>query len=533
MAKRSPRASRQDADAAYAEVGTTGRTVSGGDDAHFVVFRIADGQFGFRLDEVGEILRPPSLAHMPLAPRSLLGLANLRGVVLPVLSPRRLLGFEDAPLDEKTRVIVIDRGAPVGFVVDRIDRLLTLPASRIEKDDAGAGSVDPDLLDGVVKGAEGDSTIKILNPQRLLRNEFTRLGVSGLSSATRVSVSTARSGPTTEEPRPQVSLVSFDLGRQEYALPLDRVREIIALPDHVSEVARSETAVLGVVTLRDRLLPLVSLRALLGLPSDLRREERSKVVVLSMGSGSIGMVADRTRDILHVDPGLVDPAPALLTRGAGDAEVTSICRLDDGRRLVAMLSPDRLFRSDLVRRLISEQSNGGDAPESPTDENAMADEQFIIFRLGDQEYGLPVGAVDEVARPPERIARLPRAPAFIDGVMNLRGSVVPVIDLRRRFELTPKEQAGGGRILVLAVGGGKAGFLVDGVSEIMRIPAAAIRSAPELSTEQMRLIGRVANVEAQGRMILLIDPTQLLDQVEDEVLATFDRAALEQAAQGS
>jgi purine-binding chemotaxis protein CheW len=67
----------------------------------------------------------------------------------------------------------------------------------------------------------------------------------------------------------------------------------------------------------------------------------------------------------------------------------------------------------------------------------------------------------------------------------------------------------------------------------MRIPAAAIRSAPELSTEQMRLIGRVANVEAQGRMILLIDPTQLLDQVEDEVLATFDRAAVEQAAQGS
>jgi purine-binding chemotaxis protein CheW len=57
-------------------------------------------------------------------------------------------------------------------------------------------------------------------------------------------------------------LVSFDLGGQEYALPLDRVREIIPLPDQVSEVPRSETAVLGVVTLRDRLLPLVSLRAL-------------------------------------------------------------------------------------------------------------------------------------------------------------------------------------------------------------------------------------------------------------------------------
>ena len=64
-----------------------------------------------------------------------------------------------------------------------------------------------------------------------------------------------------------------------------------------------------------------------------------------------------------------------------------------------------------------------------------SDEQFIIFRLGDQEYGLPIAAVEEIARPPDHIARMPKAPAFIDGVMNLRGIVVPIVDLRRRFDL--------------------------------------------------------------------------------------------------
>ena len=59
----------------------------------------------------------------------------------------------------------------------------------------------------------------------------------------------------------------------------------------------------------------------------------------------------------------------------------------------------------------------------------MADEQFVIFRLGNQEYGLPIGAVDEIARPPDHITRLPKAPAFIDGVINLRGIVVPIVDL--------------------------------------------------------------------------------------------------------
>jgi purine-binding chemotaxis protein CheW len=502
------------------------------DDAHFVVFKIADGSFGFRLDDVSEIIRMPGVAHMPLAPRSLLGLANFRGAVLPVITLRRLLGLPDARLDDATRVIVIDLGAPLGFVVDQIAELQTHPANRLEKDDAGAGSVDPALLDGVIKGAELDTTIKILNPERLLRDEFSRLGVSGPSAA-RVSVAATISGPAGRAPQRQVSLVSFNLGHQEYALPLDRVREIIPLPDQVAELPRSETAVLGVITLRDRLLPLVSLRGLLGLPSDFHRDNGGKVVVLSMGSRSVGIVVDRTREILRVDPGLIDPAPALLTRGAGDAEIVSICRLNQGQRLVAVLSPERLFRSDLVRRLLSDQGDGEDL-ERTANVDATADEQLIIFRLGDQEYGLPIAAVQEIARPPETITKLPKAPAFIDGVMNLRGSVVPIVDLRRRFDLTSSREPGSAqRILVLAVGSGKAGFMVDGVSEVMKVPGGAIRPAPEVSSEQVRLIGRVVNLEAEGRLILLVDPAQLLDQVEAEVLSRVDRTPLEKASKAS
>ena len=493
---------------------------------HLVVFRIADDLLGFRLDDIGEIIRMPALAHMPLAPRSLLGLANLRGAVLPIVSLRRLLGLPDAPPDEATRVIVIERAAAVGFVVDRIDDLVTLPAGRVEDDDAGAGAIDPHLLDGVVKGAEGESTIKILNPQRLLGDTFARLGASGPRAATQLSIPAATSAPAAAE-ADHVSLVSFELGAQEYALPLDRVREIIPLPDQVSEIPRSETAVLGVVTLRDRLLPLVSLRALLGLPSDPHREERGKVVVLSMGSGAVGMVADRTREIIRIAPGLIDPAPALLTRGAGDAEITSICRLDHGKRLVAVLSPDRLFRSDLVRRVLSEQGDGSGDLERPT--GWKRDGRGAVRHLQAWRSGVRIayrgGGRD---RPPAGSRQpSPKAPAFIDGVMNLRGSVVPIVDLRRRFEVAPKELGNARRILVLALGGGKTGFMVDGVSEVMQVPLDAIRPAPELSPEQMRLIGRVANLDAEGRMILLVDPAQLLDQVEADVLAKFDRAGLE------
>ena len=488
-----------------------------------LVFQLAGEPFGLRLNVVAEIIRPPALAHMPLVPPSLLGLANLRGIVMPVVSLRALLHLPDIPTDKSTRVIVVRGDNPVGFVVDGIRGLLAVASGRLETDNSSTDAVGSELLDGVIKGAEGESPIKLLSPSRLLHGQFVRLGTASAPTETRTSLAKSASAGTPA--KALISLLSFYLGQQEYALPIDRVREIIPLPAYVSELPRPETAVLGVVTLRDRLLPLVSLRTLLGLPIGDQDGPRGKVVVMSIGEGTVGIVIDATREILRLDPDTVDPAPTLLTRGEGDAEITSICRLEGGRRLVALLSPDRLFRSELVQRILDEQrtSEPGLQPET----NAMADEQFIIFRLGNQDYGIPIAAVSEIARPPEHITRLPKSPAFIDGVMNLRGSVVPIVDLRRRFDLTGTEQLGSRRILMLAIGGVTAGFLVDSVSRIMKVPIDAICPAPELSPDQMRLISRLVNLEASGQLILLVDPAQLLDQVEADLLAKFADSKLD------
>jgi purine-binding chemotaxis protein CheW len=489
---------------------------------NFLIFRIGDETFGLPLALVAEIARLPELARMPLVPPCLLGLANLRGTVLPVMSLRILLRLPDLEASEQSRVVILRGDAPVGLVIDRIERLMQITTDQLEPYEAGVD--EGTALDGVIKGTEGERAIKILNPPRLLAGQFAQLGVvAAIGSASRPLVTTTGSAAAVAA-RALVSLLSLSLGQQEYALPLDRVREIFPLPDYIAELPRPETAVLGVVTLQDQLLPIVSLRALLGLPAAGERQQRSKVVVVSLGNAVVGVVADATREILRIDPDIIDPAPALLTRGEGEAEISSICRVDNGRRLIALLSPDQLFRPDLVRRILAEQ---GIANESQPRASAMAHEQFIIFRLGKQDYGIPITAVAEIARPPDDITRLPKAPDFIDGVMNLRGSVVPIINLRRRFDLGSAEHAPSQRILILAVDEITAGFLVDGVSEIMKAPIDAIQPAPEVSQEQMRLISRVINLEADGRLILLVDPSQLLDKIEADVLSKFGRSLLD------
>ena len=244
----------------------------------------------------------------------------------PSLDCDALLGLPDAPLDDAD-ARHRDRSRLSGRLCRRSDRqaLSRYPADRIDEGRCRRGlDIDPEVLDGIIKGAEGESTIKILNPQRLLRDEFSRLGLS--------SERAPRQGFRFRPPLPRlapklsgqkVSLVSFDLGKQEYALPLDRVREIIQLPEQISEVpAIGNRRAWG----RDAARPAATAGVVARCYWDYRPTAAATSLARSWcfrwETEAVGVVADRTREILRVDPDVIDPAPALLTRGEGDAEIT-------------------------------------------------------------------------------------------------------------------------------------------------------------------------------------------------------------------
>lgn len=498
----------------------------------YVTFRLDDATWGVPLAEVQEITRMPDVVRVPRSPKSLAGLANLRGTVLPVADLRKLMRCADAPPSEDARVVVLDRGFPIGFKVDGMASLVSVAASRIEPPDQVGSGIDPTMLRGMFRSVGGAGTTRILDPDALLRRDFGQRRASVGAPARRQGPDAAPAGEPKAAPAGAnaLVLVSFLLGRQEYAFPLARVREILPLPDSISAVPRAETAVLGVTTIRDELVPLLSLHALLGFPVPDRGDERPRVIVVSYGRTAVGLVADRTRDILRIDPSLVDPVPSMLTRGEGTAELQAICRLDGGRRLVSVLSPDRLFRHDIVTNVVAEGEGAREADMEAELEADLADHRqaatdeqpFIVFRLDREEYAVPIAAVDEVTRRPDALTRVPKAPEFIEGVMNLRGAVIPVVDQRRRFDLPAAESTDCQRVIVITFDGMRAGFLVDSASEILKIPGSAIGPAPELSDEQVRLISRVANLG--DRMILIVDAPELLDRRELGLLRQLARA---------
>jgi len=486
----------------------------------FVTFIAGDEVFAADMVPVKEIIRVPEVVRVPLAPAALEGLANLRGKVLPIISLRRLFGFPEVPHDDSTRALVVDVGQPLGFVVDRVSSVVGVDVSHIEDVGSIRTTVNTEVLSSLIKDVGGHAMIMVLDFAKLIEKEFSQIAAISKSTGAAGAVQTSAQNEE-EDSTDELQLVSFDVDGQEYAIAIEDVQEIVQVPEAVIHVPHSESHVLGVMTLRSRLLPLVNLRSMFALPHrDL--DEKSRIVVLTLNGVSVGVVVDAVSEVLRVSKSGVDALPAMLAREGNLAEVTSICRLDNGKRLVAIVTARNLFGHSVIKEAlitVNESELESDHRDTKQDDGMDDDEQVVIFRLDKEEFGAPIASVQEIVRVPEELVRVPKAPSFVEGVINLRGTVLPVIDLRLRLGLKQVERTDRQRIMVFLISDIRTGFIVDQVAEVLRIPKSAIEPAPQLSAEQSRLLSRMANLERQKRMIQLIDPPHLMAKRELAALA--------------
>jgi purine-binding chemotaxis protein CheW len=485
----------------------------------FLVFQLAERVYALPAETVAEVIRVPATARVPQAPRALIGVANLRGAVLPIVSLRVLLDLEGV-LGFASRAIVLEGAAPVAIVVDIIDALVAIGAERIETRAAKISAKRGERLSGAFSLDDGQGPAKILDVQALLAETFARRARPNQSTAPRNVIATHAPEAANEA---RETFVTFDVAGQEFALDLGLVQEIIALPGAIAAAPHVDKTVAGMMAFREQLLPLVSMRELLGFAPSPLSEFRANVIVASVGGGLVGFIADHARAVISADPALIDPVPPVIqARSSGESRIKSIYRGEEGRRLVLILEPERLFRGDVMKRLGEARDRSRSQPQIG---EASQERKFLVFRLGEDEFALPVEAVVEVARAPERVTRVPKAPKFLEGVVNLRGAVLPVIDQRQRFDMPRLDVGEGRRLVVVQTGRHRAGLIVDSVSGVLNTTADAIKDAPDLTEDIAGLVNGVVNIEAEGRILLILDPAELLTRTERGLLDKFEDAA--------
>lgn len=155
-------------------------------------------------------------------------------------------------------------------------------------------------------------------------------------------------------------------------------------------------------------------------------------------------------------------------------------------------------------------------PEEKQKRNAII--QMVTFALDREEYGVEVLSVREIIRMPE-LTKMPNAPHYIEGVINLRGTVIPVISLRKRFSMDGHENDRNSRILVMELKGGNlTGFIVDSVAEVIRIQSDSIQPAPNVAHMDGVQDCIVGILDHNQRLLILLDLNLLFDDEEHENL---------------
>lgn len=145
--------------------------------------------------------------------------------------------------------------------------------------------------------------------------------------------------------------------------------------------------------------------------------------------------------------------------------------------------------------------------------------QLVTFSIGEEEFGVNILKVQEINRTME-ITKVPRSPEFVEGVINLRGKVIPIIDLRRRFGLAAKPGDKDTRIIVIEINSVIVGFVVDAVSEVLRIPASTVEPPPPVvagvESDYISGVGQL-----KDRLLIMLDLDKLLSTEDIDMLSAM------------
>jgi purine-binding chemotaxis protein CheW len=147
------------------------------------------------------------------------------------------------------------------------------------------------------------------------------------------------------------------------------------------------------------------------------------------------------------------------------------------------------------------------------------EQQLVVFELANESYGLDIADVESIIKL-QSITVVPNAPSFVEGVTNLRGIVLPVIDLRRRFGLPQAEPTKDTRIVVVDAGGSNVGMIVDAVTEVLRVSDATIEPpSPLVMSVSSSFITGIAKMD--DKLVILVDLAKVLSVEERTELQTI------------
>lgn len=314
-------------------------------------------------------------------------------------------------------------------------------------------------------------------------------------------------------------VVVFQMADNDYVAPVTEVQEIILLNELI-RMPNAPEYVEGLIQRRGRIIPVIDLRKQLRMPLDEHGVDAC-VLIIRLKFGPVGFIVDSASELIMIKTRDFE-VPSQVIAGIDRLYLQGVAYLD--QRLLIMLDFEQLLtpaeqaqlgelassaaQPEAVDTLFAGQSTA--AAQTSAGQTHADLLNLLIFELSDELYCVPMTAVFEVREP---LAWMPlpdgRAAPHVLGLVNLRGLVLPVLDLRRRFDLAIKQNSNDNRLIVLHAAGSLVALWADAVRGLMRLPRTLFQPAPpDVARIDPEYYDQVATVD--GRMLIELNIQKLL-----------------------
>ena len=451
--------------------------------------------YGIDTNEVEQILRAQDLTPMAMTPDSIRGLCSIEGLILCTLDFSYLLDEKSDFVDKdalKARQVTIKSSTHhFSLLVSEVINSIEVDQSRIEYVDDSE-----DAIIALLK--HEDEIVQIVSVKTLIKD-------IALPSYTSSDVRDMSTSDNEEEKQSHLKrYLFFMMGSERYALEVDAIREIIALPEKFTIIAESTKEILGMMSLREDLLVVADLRTYYNLDASMK--EKNRVIVSQHLGRHIGLVVDEIVDIQDVEYDRIEGMP----ENFKDKKISGVLHMDD-----ALIS---IVNTEVIRTLVNEQNHLIADSENKEEVKVDTDDtnlEVVVFQMANEEYAFNIDDVSEII---DMIEITPIADSIehIKGVINIRGQVISIaslygiLDFEENTELDQK-------IIVTNIQGNSIGFVVDKVNDVMGIKDEEIRK----EEEKNRLFSNILQLDEGERLVLMFDTATLLSsfQLDSEDIA--------------
>lgn len=446
-------------------------------------FFINDTELAINVNAIQEVVNyPEKVMAMPLAPAYLVGVFNLRGLIIPIINLKKLLKFSDHQILGEEKVAIVEHsGVRVGLIFDRTNEILKIQEefqSHFNYKVAG----DISVITGAIKLDNGARILQLLDP-------FAIVNIENIPQVAEFQqkkiLSSSRLGYLHENRK---KCISFNLNQIKMAFEISGIHEIVKV-DEISQSTFETEICLGIIKLRGQVVPVLNFAKLLGMegPGPAQYSEK-RIIILKIETELFGLLVDSVDSISSYMINEIIPVP--LFKKDRQAMFEGCLTIENSE--ILLLNHQNILSNEEVIEITRGHSkiykSDLDAGADPMSKKKFSKrEAYISFKLS-HLFGVSIADVREIINYPDELLCAPGMPPFVLGMLNLRGELVTIVDTRILYALKGVEQTSKAdlKILVFISNNEKFGLVVDSVETIVTIDSEQKIKVPGLLVQQVK-----------------------------------------------